>query len=94
MVRPLHKACAALVGVAIGRAPEEETTRLRTMLVLSQLSALHAGRTNALSMLGWADFDQERLAKMKAAMRAHTISAWGANRRGSPPKDPRFVEAE
>ena len=75
MVRPMHEACAALVGVAIGRAPEDEATRLRTVLVLSQLSALHASRTNTLCMLGWADFDEARLAKMKAAMRAHTISA-------------------
>jgi AcrR family transcriptional regulator len=75
MVRPLHEACAALVGVAIGRTPEDEATRLRTVLVLSQLSSLHASRTNALSVLGWADFDEARLAKMKAAMRTHTISA-------------------
>jgi hypothetical protein len=75
MVRPLHEACARLVGVAIGRAPEEEATRLRTILVLSQLSVLPTSRTNALSMLGWSDFDKERLAKVKAAIRAHTLSA-------------------
>lgn len=75
MVRPLHEVCAALVGAAVGRPPEEEAVRVRTVLVLSQLSALHASRTHTLCMLGRADFDEALLAKLKAAMRAHTISA-------------------
>lgn len=75
MVRPLHEACARLVGIAIGRPADDEATRLRAILVLSQLSVLHTARTNALSMLGWSDFDNERLAKVKAAIRAHTLSA-------------------
>lgn len=75
MVRPLHETCAALVGVAIGRAPDDETTKLRTILVTSQLSILHTSRTNALSMLGWTEFDAERLAKVKAAIRMHTLAA-------------------
>jgi AcrR family transcriptional regulator len=75
MVRPLHEACARLVGVAIGQPPEAEATRLRTVLVLSQLNVLHTGKTNALCILGWSDYDKERLAKVKAAIRTHTLSA-------------------
>ena len=75
MVRPLHETCAALVGVAIGRPADDETTKLRTILVTSQLSVLHTSRTNALCMLGWSEFDPERLAKVKAAIRTHTLAA-------------------
>jgi AcrR family transcriptional regulator len=81
MVRPMHETCAALVGAAIGRPAEDETTRLRTVLVMSQLSALHASRANALCMLGWTDFGDGRMAKVKAAMRAHTLAVLAAELR-------------
>lgn len=73
--RPIHRAGARLVGIAIGRTAEDEQTRLRTTLILSQITALYINRENTLSVMGWDDFGGDRLAMVKSAVREHTVSA-------------------
>ncbi|HEY1928816.1 MAG TPA: CerR family C-terminal domain-containing protein [Caulobacteraceae bacterium] len=73
--RPLHARVSRLVGVILGLPPEAETTRLRASMVLGPVSAFHSGRTNTLAILGWPDFEGERLTEVKRALRSHTRAA-------------------
>jgi AcrR family transcriptional regulator len=72
---PLHDSLAALIGPLIGHAADDEGTRLRTIAVLSPLSAFHVNRANALALLGWPDYAEGRGETVKAALRAHTRAA-------------------
>lgn len=73
--RPIHRACARLLGIAIGASADDEQTRLRTTLVLSQITALHINSENTLSIMGWDDFGGDRLSLVKALLRSHTVAA-------------------
>ncbi|HTH96480.1 MAG TPA: CerR family C-terminal domain-containing protein [Stellaceae bacterium] len=75
--RPLHAAAARLVGIIIGRPADDEETKLRASLVLSQLSAFHLHRANTLAILDWPDFAGKRGDTIKALLRAHTRAALG-----------------
>jgi hypothetical protein len=66
---------ARLVGVALGQPADTVATRLRASMVLGPIAALHSGRTNMLAILGWPDYDGERLTAVKAALRVHTRAA-------------------
>jgi AcrR family transcriptional regulator len=73
--RPLHACVSRLVGVVLGQPADTIATRLRASMVLGPIGALHSGRTNMLAILGWPDYEGERLAAVKAALRAHTRAA-------------------
>ena len=73
--RPLYACVSGLIGVILGLPSDSQTTRLRTTMVLGPISAFHTGRTNALAILGWPDYEGERLAEVKRALRAHTRAA-------------------
>jgi TetR/AcrR family transcriptional regulator, regulator of cefoperazone and chloramphenicol sensitivity len=73
--RPLHGCVARLVGVVLGQPADTVATRLRASMVLGPIAALHSGRTNMLAILGWPDYDGERLTAVKAALRVHTRAA-------------------
>jgi AcrR family transcriptional regulator len=75
---PIHAAVSRLIGVILGEGAESEAIRLRASAVLGPISAFHAGRANTLSLLGWPDFEGERLAAVKAMLRAHTRAALSA----------------
>jgi AcrR family transcriptional regulator len=73
--RPLHALCARLVAAVTGWDPQEEETRLRTIMALSPLTALHINRANTLATMNWTDFNPRRVAYIKAALRTHTKAA-------------------
>jgi AcrR family transcriptional regulator len=73
--RPIHACVSRLVGVILGLPPEAETTRLRANMVLGAISVFHSGRNNTLAILGWPDYEGERLTELKRALRAHTRAA-------------------
>ncbi len=75
VTRPLHAAISRLIGPLIGAEPDAAETRLRTIAVLSPVTAFHINRTNTLALLGWDDFGEGRQAAVKAALRAHTRAA-------------------
>jgi hypothetical protein len=51
--------------------------RLKASAVMGPISAFHTGRTNTLAILGWPDYEGERLAAVKAMLRDHTRAALG-----------------
>jgi AcrR family transcriptional regulator len=73
--RPVHEAVCRAVGVVLGLAPDSEAARLRSSAVLGPISSFHASRTNTLAILGWPDYEGERLGSIKAMLRAHTRAA-------------------
>jgi AcrR family transcriptional regulator len=75
VTRPLHEALRQLIGPLIGQAPDETETRLRTIIVLSAVTAFHVNRANTLAMLDWPDYGAGRREAVKAALRAHTLAA-------------------
>jgi AcrR family transcriptional regulator len=75
--RPLNACVSRLVGVILRRDPETEATRIRATMVMSPISALHSGRANTLAILGWPDYEDDRMAVVKRELRAHTRAALG-----------------
>jgi TetR/AcrR family transcriptional regulator, regulator of cefoperazone and chloramphenicol sensitivity len=83
--RPIHARVSSLVGVILGQAGETEATRLKATLILGAISTLHFGRINTLEVLGWPDYEGDRLTAVKKALRAHTRAALApANDQGVP----------
>lgn len=77
IVRPLHQACAGLVAAALGGDADDPSIRLRTILLLTQMTALHMNSQNTLNILGWSDFCGDRMLLVKRVVRAHTMAALG-----------------
>jgi AcrR family transcriptional regulator len=75
VTRPLHEAVRELIGPLIGRGPDETETRLRTIIVLSAVTAFHVNRANTLAILDWPDFGGGRREAVKTALRAQTRAA-------------------
>lgn len=74
LIAPVHALCAQLVALATP-SPITDEVRLRTGVILGQLSALHANAAGTLRALGWPNFQDERLAAVKTVLRAHTRAA-------------------
>jgi len=73
---PLHDTCARLVA-RVTDSPCDDIARLRTSLIIGQLSNFRQYRDVALARLGWDDFDESRRATVKAWLRMHTRAALG-----------------
>lgn len=69
---PISKVLAQIVGRTLGRAPDDEETLIRTMMLTSQLHVFHFARKTVLAALNWETIDVERLALMKHVLREHT----------------------
>lgn len=69
---PTLDAVAGLLGVITEVPATQEITRLRTLLVLGQIHWIHAGREQALKVMGWAKLDAGRIALIKQTVREHT----------------------
>ncbi len=80
LAAPLHGLMAKLVGMAVGRPPEDEEVRLRALILSSQIAGLHRDRDHVLAELGWTDFGGPRLAVVKRIVREHTRAALLADR--------------
>ncbi|WP_109126378.1 CerR family C-terminal domain-containing protein [Dyella sp. C11] len=75
--KPLMATCAQLVARTMEREEDDEV-RLRTGLLLGQLTSLHPLPGSPLERLGWANPDAAQRAKIKAVLRAHTRGALSA----------------
>jgi AcrR family transcriptional regulator len=75
--RPLHATVASVVAAVSGQGPDSQAVRLKASAVMGPISAFHTGRTNTLAILGWPDYEGERLAAVKAMLRDHTRAALG-----------------
>jgi AcrR family transcriptional regulator len=74
IIRPLFETCATLTAAAIGPGAAVETSRLITLLLMNQLSAVSVHRDNTLSGMDWTGIGPEETAALRKALRL-TVSA-------------------
>jgi AcrR family transcriptional regulator len=73
MRRQLVEPCTALVAKLTDRPAEDEETLLRTITMLGQISIFcHKG---ALQLLGWKEFNEDRVRAIQALVRRQTDAA-------------------
>ena len=70
--QPMHAMAQTLVARATGGREEEDAVRLRTLLILGQLSTFHHNRDRAVQAVGWADLDGDRVSAIKRMVQDHT----------------------
>lgn len=75
-MRHVVEPCMTLVGHLLGRGPSDETTMLRTLAVLGQISVFC--NEGARRALGWSDFSAERLHAIQALVREQTQAIFAA----------------
>jgi AcrR family transcriptional regulator len=71
IARPLKKVVIDLVARALSMDPDAPETRLRAMLILSQLNALHTKRGSTLATIGWTTFTNENTDVVKRVFSDH-----------------------
>jgi TetR/AcrR family transcriptional regulator, regulator of cefoperazone and chloramphenicol sensitivity len=69
---PVVDAVANLLALATDRSPSDEETRLRTLLILSQVHAVHVSRENLVRTMRWRKFEMEKVVLIKRLIREHT----------------------
>lgn len=69
--RPVLSKFSRIVGAIIDRAPDDPETRLRTSMIVSQMTGLRSHGQITLRFLGWEDFTGERLSMWQSIMRTH-----------------------
>jgi AcrR family transcriptional regulator len=77
IANPLKAAAIGLVACALKRDTTDAEVRLRAILILSQLAALHTHHDSTLATVGWPDFDADRLTVVKAVLRQHVTALVG-----------------
>lgn len=68
VMAPMLAACAGLVGRLIGMPADADDTMLRTLGLLGPLMVFQRARETSLRALGWPDYQDERLTRIKALM--------------------------
>ena len=76
LVGPIRDIASRLVASATGSAVNEEV-KLRTSVIIGQVSVFYANRDTALRTLGWPDFNGPRRDAVKSVLRIHTRGALG-----------------
>jgi AcrR family transcriptional regulator len=71
IAEPIKSVTTDLVAGALGLPPEDEEARLRTILILSQLSSLSIKRDSTLDAMGWDDFADGRGERFRALLTDH-----------------------
>jgi AcrR family transcriptional regulator len=72
---PVVDAVASLLALVTGGSALDEEVRLRTLLILSQVHAVHVSRENLVRTMRWRKFDAVKIAMIKRLIREHTRSA-------------------
>jgi AcrR family transcriptional regulator len=78
IAQPLKAITADLIAAAMGLPAGSEAARLRAMLLLSQLSALHLHAASTLQILGWTDFAGANGRMVRSVLRANTLAMLGS----------------
>jgi TetR/AcrR family transcriptional regulator, regulator of cefoperazone and chloramphenicol sensitivity len=63
---------SAIVGRLLGRAPDDDETRIRTTALSGQLSVFQLARRSVLAKLNWDSINAERLTLLKRVVREQT----------------------
>lgn len=72
---PIVDAVARLLAMAIRISASDDEVRLRTLLLLSQVHAVHVSRENMVRTMRWRKFDAPKIALIKRLIRQHTRAA-------------------
>jgi TetR/AcrR family transcriptional regulator, regulator of cefoperazone and chloramphenicol sensitivity len=72
---PIVDAVARLIALVTGRDAEDDETRLRTLLILSQAHAVHLSRENLVRTMRWRKFDAGKIELIKRLIREQTRAA-------------------
>jgi AcrR family transcriptional regulator len=72
---PIVDAVARLLALATRISASDDEIRLRTLLLLSQVHAVHVSRDNMVRTMRWRKFDAHKLALIKRLIRQHTRAA-------------------
>jgi hypothetical protein len=67
-----------LLALLTGGSRSDDATRLRTLLILSQVHAVHSGRENVVRTMRWRVLDADKIALIKRLIREHTRAVLGA----------------
>lgn len=67
----VKSACIALAARALGRPIDDPETRLRALLVMSQVAAFHTMPERVLTNIGWPDFEGDRAALVQRVLCDH-----------------------
>jgi len=71
IVGPVHAAAARLVARVLGRDPGAADVRLRTVMIMCELTAVHGRRDQTLAFIGWNSFSTENIGIVKQAFSEH-----------------------
>jgi AcrR family transcriptional regulator len=69
---PIIDAVSGLLALLTGGSRADDATRLRTLLILSQVHAVHSGRENLVRTMRWRVLDADKIALIKRLIREHT----------------------
>jgi TetR/AcrR family transcriptional regulator, regulator of cefoperazone and chloramphenicol sensitivity len=72
---PILDAVANLLALATGQNAADDEVRLRAMLILSQVHAVHTGRENMARFMRWKKFDLDKITLLKLLIRQNTCAA-------------------
>ncbi len=75
---PIVDAVGGLLALLTGGSRSDEEIRLRTLLVLSQVHAVHSSRENVVRTMRWRVLDADKIALIKRLIREHTRAAVAA----------------
>jgi len=69
---PLIDSATRLIAVITGCPAEDESARLRALVILGQVNWISANRDQILKLMRWSKFDPARLARVKSVVQEHT----------------------
>ncbi len=69
---PVTDAIARLLALITGRSASDDETRLRALLILTQVHAVHLSRENLVRVMCWRLVDTDKIALIKRLIREHT----------------------
>jgi AcrR family transcriptional regulator len=81
MMRRVFGACSTLVGRLLNLPDTEREVRIRTLALIGRIIFLRTAREAALRVLGWPDFDGQRLALVKDVLQAAVAAEFGADQK-------------
>ena len=77
VMRRVAAACFALVARLLERPEDDPEVRIRTLSLVGQFIFFRTGRESALRLLGWPNFEGERLQLVKAALHKQITEGLG-----------------
>lgn len=86
VMRRVVSACAALVGRLLELPADDPKVLIRTVALLGQIVSFRTGRETALRVLGWKDFEADRLAFVKDVLCEQIAAQFGSARTTTRPR--------